>query len=212
MTLDEARNILGVVSSSSKEDIKQAFKKKALDTHPDRGGKNEDFVRVNEAYSILTGKQKTKEEFDFSGNAGFPGINLDDLFKNMHFNFDPFSNMFRQKRNDIPENDRQIYVQFNITVEDIKKGKTFHSEYTKSKKCEKCNGVGGKSKVKCSQCNGTGFRENRQQKGGYISVSKTGCYDCGGSGVQINDVCYDCGGSGTILYKERISFEVKEKK
>ena len=211
MTLEEARSVLGVSVGDSADEIRKQYKKKCFETHPDRNNnKNEEFLKVQEANSILTGKQQQKEEFDFSANAGYPGINLDDLFKNMHFNFDPFNNIHR--RADVPEYDRQINVQFNVTAEEIKRGKTFTVEYMKSKKCIKCNGVGGKSKETCKHCNGTGFREERQQRGGYVSISQTGCQNCGVSGVQINDICYDCKGSGEIVFKERLSVEVREKK
>ena len=213
MTLDNARNVLGVTANTSEADTKKAYRRLALEKHPDKNnGKDEEFKKINEAYSILTGKQEAKEEFDFSANAGYPGINLDDLINNVRFDFDPFSSTFRQNRSDIPEHDRQVNVQFNMTAEEIKRGKTFTVEYMKSKKCNKCNGVGGKSKEKCKHCNGTGFHEQRENRGRYVAVSQMGCQNCGVSGVQINDMCYDCKGSGEIIFKERLSVEVREKK
>ena len=63
MTLDNARNVLGVTANTSEADTKKAYRRLALEKHPDKNnGKDEEFKKINEAYSILTGKQEAKEE------------------------------------------------------------------------------------------------------------------------------------------------------
>ncbi|MBI2449646.1 J domain-containing protein [Candidatus Pacearchaeota archaeon] len=215
MTLDEARNILGVSDSASSEDIKRSFKKKCLETHPDRNpGKEEEFKKINEACQVLTGKQKPAEQQNQQTNySGFPGVNLNDLFGGMHFDFDSFNNMFkRRQKQDIPEHDKQINLQLNMTVEEIKRGKIFQIEYTKSKKCNACNGVGGSEKTACKNCNGTGMFEKRERRQGFMYVAQSVCNVCSGNGVQINNLCKVCDGFGESCYKERLNVEVKEKK
>lgn len=90
MTIKECCDILGVSAGSSQEEIKKSFKQKAAIHHPDKGGKQEDFVRLNEAYQILSGKQKQSPQ-----EQPFSGVDLGDLFGSTgRFDFDPFTNMF----------------------------------------------------------------------------------------------------------------------
>lgn len=208
MTTKECCEILGVSAGATQDEIKREYKKKAQVLHPDKGGKQEDFVRLNEAYSILSGKQKPQEQ-------QFSGVDLGDLFGVRGFDFDPFSGMFshgRQQQPQYPEHDKDVQINFSITAEDVRHGRTMKVKFQKGKKCDGCNGVGGKEKMKCPTCNGAGGQRQENSHGPFKFVNVVACSMCHGDGSQLIDVCKKCEGSGIIVYQDHMVIEIKEKK
>lgn len=210
MTTKECCDILGVSAGATQDEIKQKFKKRAMDLHPDRpGGNEEEFKKLNEAYSILSGKQKSQEQT-------FSGVDLGDLFGNMGgFNFDPFSGMFSHgshQQPQYPEHDKDVQINFSITAEDVRQGRTMKVKFQKGKKCDGCNGVGGKEKMKCPTCNGSGGQKQERKQGLFSFVNVVQCHMCHGDGYQLIDRCKKCEGSGIVVYQDQIIIEIKEKK
>lgn len=212
MTTKECCDILGVSAGATQDEIKQKFKKRAMDLHPDRpGGNEEEFKKLNEAYSILSGKQKPQEQ-------PMPGINLDDFFGRggFGFDFDPFQNTFFRgggpQRPQYPEHDKDVQINFTMTAEDVRKGRTMKVNFQKAKKCDKCNGVGGKEKQQCPTCNGQGQLRSHRSSGNTFFMNTSPCYDCGMTGSKIIDICKNCEGNGIIVYNDNMIIEIKEKK
>lgn len=212
MTTKECCDILGVSAGATQDEIKKSYKTLAKKYHPDAGGKQEDFVRLNEAYSVLSGKTKPQEQT-------FSGVDLGDLFGDMGgFDFDPFSNVFfrgreqRQQQSQYPEHDKDVQINFSITAEDVRRGRTMKINFQKGKKCDSCNGIGGKQRIKCSMCNGRGQVAQEQRQGNVFFRNISHCSNCYGLGSQLIDSCKKCEGSGIVVFNDQIIVEIKEKK
>jgi molecular chaperone DnaJ len=192
------------------DEYKKAYRKMALKCHPDQGGSEEEFKKVSEAYEYLTGKRKARN----APPPDFGDIHFDlgDLFRGFG-GFGPTGPNRRSRRaQKPPESDSEIGVGFNLSVEEIKNGKVVGVEYNKSKKCNDCNGVGGKKEITCNICNGSGMvQQTREMNGGHF-IMQSPCHQCGGVGSRIEEPCGACNSDGFVVYKERMNIEVKERK
>jgi molecular chaperone DnaJ len=185
--------------------------------HPDKGGSEEEFKKINEAYSVLMGKQKPSNiqhnEPNFGGFNPFDfDINFDhirDIF-NRSNRTNPQTSTRRQYAKP-PEKEKDLKISFEMSIEDIKKGKEFSIKYHQSKPCTKCNGAGGTQKVKCSQCNGQGNVTTSQQQGNFYFSSTVTCPNCQGFGEVIENICNECEGNGFKIIEKELTFIVKEK-
>lgn len=215
--------ILDVGKNASQEEIKKAFRKKAHEYHPDKkGGNEEKFKEINEAYQIL-GDPKKKAQYDqfgssfeqaqagggFSGFEGFRdfsgftnGFNVEaddlgDIFSGIGDIFG-FGSRGRSKRSSRGEDIQVILtIEFSEAVFGVEK------EISLKKKvvCDKCNGNGAEpgSKIEtCKTCGGSG-RITRVQRTilGNMQVQTT-CRDCGGEGKKYSKLCAKCSGVGII--------------
>lgn len=219
--------VLGVPKSASQDDIKRAFKRKAIENHPDKnnGDKSKEdlFKQVNEAYSILSDPKK-KEEFDMFGTVGGPGGGPGGP------GFDPFADIFssffggggpmggpggpgfsfafggpprhqqRVKRCDV--------IDIKLTLSDMYYGTTKKVEFEMMDKCQKCSGTGANDPsniVKCMSCNGTGTIHQRLNQ--FMMTAST-CPSCAGKGeMRTGKACGSCKGNKAI-YRKR-AFELK---
>jgi len=219
MTLDECYSLLGVSRDATNDELKKAFKKKAFECHPDKGGKQEDFQRLNEAYQVLSGKRKSSSDYGFQGPP--PSTNVNDVDwasmfgDEFRFDFDPFRNVYyeQQRRNEPPpQSDRDITVNFSMTLEDVRKGRIMKAEVTKSKDCTSCYGVGGKSRSVCQICSGRGIIIQERRNGAMIFANSIVCRDCSGQGFNLTDACHECLGQGYTVYQEKVSISIGEVK
>jgi len=202
MRIEECWDALGIPPNSSQDEIKKAYRKKALDTHPDKNnGNDEEFKKINQAYNILIGKDKPEEpppSFSFNFDPmGFPDLS------NFFHGFG--GHTINQEPQRPPSDDENVFFELKISAADIKRGKHFGVEYAKSKNCIKCNGVGGDSKENCATCNGQG---RFIKPAGLFTISQA-CPSCMGKGKRINNVCKSCDGKGFEVYKEVIRFAIK---
>lgn len=203
-------DILEVSKEATKEEIKKAYRKKALKYHPDKNPGNseaeEKFKEASEAYEILSDDNK-RAQFDRFGSVGggnsnpFDGFNMNDIFGDI---FGSFTN--RREKRQKKGNDLRIGVK--ITLEDIIFGVTKKIKYTRDVSCSTCNGQGGKEKTRCSSCSGKGFRDFVQNTP-FGQIRQTAvCSACNGDGEIIKTPCETCHGSGVSKKEELVEIEI----
>ncbi|MGN0025042.1 MAG: molecular chaperone DnaJ [Candidatus Avelusimicrobium sp.] len=215
--------ILGVERTSTEAEIKSAFRRKAMKYHPDRcpGDKNaeEQFKKINEAFSVLSDPQK-KQMYDqyghegVNGAGGFGGFNaggfgdINDIFGSVFG--DIFGGGFgRAGRGGAPRATRgeDLKLDVTLTLEEAFSGKEVPVEYTRLDNCSECDGSGaaaGSKRKTCNSCRGTGTVTYSQ---GFFSMRQV-CPDCGGKGTVVETPCSACRGSGTKRVKEKITVKI----
>lgn len=225
-------SVLGLQRGATDEEIKKAYRKLAVQYHPDKQqGKSEaekkeaedKFKEINEAYSVLSDPKK-KQEYDnfgsYGGNMGMGGgggfSDMADFIRNMHSSggFNPFGGGFNPFGGDYEAepivNGEDIRIRIECTVEDIYNGTTKTIKYGRKVKCPDCNGSGSKSgeKGKCPYCNGTGMETVTKRSTFGVEVTQTVCRHCHGTGKLIKDPCHKCGGTGLVETKETVSITI----
>lgn len=214
-------SILGVDKNASQDEIKKAFRKKAHEYHPDKGGDEKKFNEINEAYQIL-GKAEKRAQYDQFGSAGFSndpsqgfsgfqqagGINFEDLGDM----FGGFSDMFgfggnSRRQESQAKRARDLELTINLSFNEAAFGVEREINYQRQSQCRVCNGQGGSDLKTCQTCNGQG-RVTQVQRTilGNIQM-QTSCPDCKGKGQKPSNTCSNCKGNGLTL--EKMKFKVK---
>jgi molecular chaperone DnaJ len=206
-------SILGVSKGASPDEIKKAFRRKAVEHHPDKGGDEAKFKEISEAYETLSDETK-RGEYDrfgksgnpFSGRAGGHGFNMDDIFSQFG---DMFGGFGRQQHQHPPKRKGgDLRVQIQVSLEEILSGVTKKVKFKRQKPCQPCNGKGGTGKKTCPHCNGFG-RINVTQHTPFGVISSTQiCNHCEGTGQVISSHCQTCRGSGTNTVEETIDINI----
>ena len=212
--------VLGVKKDASEADIKKAFRKLAMQYHPDKnpGDKKaeERFKEVNEAYGILSDPQ-TKERYDRFGHAGidpsaFSGggfnVNFEDLFGDL------FGGMFgggTRSRRTGPRKGSDIQKNLRIKFEEAAFGVKKQIQLTKYVICDECNGTGAAgdaAKIRCPGCGGSGEVRTTQRTPFGQFTNVTPCPRCSGQGEIIEAPCKRCGGSGKVRSEVTIAVDI----
>ena len=202
---------LGVDSQASEAEIKKAYRRLAMKYHPDRTGndkKSEDkFKQVNEAYEVLSNKEK-RESYDQFGHAGvdgqagaggFSGAGFNDIFGQT------FGDFFGQGQRSSKGSDLQYSIE--VTLEEAISGVSKKVRLTKNNICKSCNGTGAKdgtSFTECSTCDGYGKVRVQQS---FFTVEQT-CPKCRGTGKKILTACGDCNGKGSLRTTKTLSINI----
>lgn len=205
--------VLGLQKGAGEDDIKKAFRKLALQYHPDRNKGNkeaeEKFKEINEAYQVLSDPQKKAQydQFgtsDFNGQGGFNGDFGGFDFSEMGGFGDIFETFFgggfsgKNRRNG-PSKGADLEYNLNLSFEEAVFGVEKEITITRSENCEECHGSGAKpgtSPKTCDKCGGTGqIRVQRSTPLGSFATMTT-CDKCGGNGKIISDPCARCHGKG----------------
>lgn len=222
---------LGVAENATEEEIRKSYKKLALQWHPDRwvNGTDEErknaednFKKINEAYSVLSDKEK-RSAYDMGVDGNFqqgPGFNPFDIFKQhfrnsgFDFNFD-FNDGFQQgPQRQAVNKGQDVNINLDLTMEEANNGVNKTINYETHEKCEFCNGTGfgaGGGMETCPHCNGTGMFRQVQRMGFATVVNQGTCPYCNGSGKTIKNPCTHCGGTGLNndkLKKESVSVKI----
>ncbi len=209
--------ILGVSRSATDREIKMAYRKLAVEYHPDKNPGDaeaeEKFKEAAEAYAVLSdGDKRTRyDQFGHDGVRGAGGAGFDPGFTNIEDIFDlfGFGDVFgggRQRRSSV-QRGADLRYDLQITLEEAATGKDEKLEIPRLETCEECKGKGaaeGSSPETCITCNGNG--QTRYQQG-FFSVMRT-CPNCNGNGQIIKDPCKGCSGAGRIESKKELEVKI----
>jgi molecular chaperone DnaJ len=217
--------VLGVQKGASKDEIKDAYRKLAMQFHPDRNkdvGAEERFKEISEAYAVLSDDQK-RQTYDNLGHQGFDqrytsedifrGADFDSVFRDMGFG-DLFRSFFGGGGfGGFEEHNRGQDLAFNleITLEEAAKGTVKEIEIPRTERCEVCGGSGanpGTSAKICPRCGGAGKIQNMRKAGFATYVQVSACPTCKGKGKIIDSPCTNCHGSGLVRKRRKITVKI----
>lgn len=182
-------SVLGVSENSTQDEIKKAFRNKSKEHHPDRGGNEEDFKKINEAYSAIGDEQK-RVQYDNQRNNPFSGMGDNPFGGNP---FDIFANMFNGGRQQRRAPDR--VMDLKIGAVDSLIGKRVDVNFTRKRNCDPCGGQGGERQT-CFTCGGSGVIMQKVGNAFFQNILQTTCSSCGGKGYSLVNACNVCSGEG----------------
>jgi len=218
--------VLGVSKNASKDEIKDAYRKLAMQFHPDRNKApeaEEKFKEISEAYAVLSDDQK-RQQYDTLGHDGFDqrytpedifrGADFDSIFRDIGFGFgDLFRAIFgggggfRERAN----RGQDLVYDLGLTLEEAAKGVEKEIVVPRTEKCEVCGGSGaspGTSPIICPKCNGAGRVRNMRRSSFAMYVQVTPCANCRGRGTLIESPCDKCHGTGLVRKRRKINVKV----
>jgi molecular chaperone DnaJ len=207
--------VLGVSRDASAKDIKSAYRKKAVQHHPDRNPDNPEaedrFKAAAEAYEVLSDPEKRQlyNRFGHDGpqQAGFSGFgDVDDIFSHFSSLFSDFGDLFgRRRRGTRRGND--IVVEIELDFMEAVRGASKMVTVQRYAPCDTCNGTGAKpgtAPTTCMTCHGQGVVMHRQG----IFAARMTCPTCNGAGNIIREKCPACGGSARQQKQEQLKVTV----
>jgi len=225
--------VLGVQKGAGDDELKKAYRKIAKECHPDLhpGDKAAEakLKEANEAYEILSDKEKRAryDQFGHAGvdpnfGAGGPGggfggfdmgdLDLGDLFGSFFGGgFGGFGGGGGRRNG--PQKGEDLRVKLTITFEEAAFGCEKEINLTRTEACEDCRGSGceaGTTAETCSDCRGNGVVRIQRGAGGFSFSSTAPCSRCRGTGKLIHSPCKSCGGSGSARKTRRITVNIPE--
>ncbi|TSC93827.1 MAG: hypothetical protein CEN87_727 [Parcubacteria group bacterium Licking1014_1] len=220
--------VLGLSRNATDEDIKKSFHKLAHKYHPDKGGDEKKFKEINEAYQVLSDKNKRAQYdqfgrvFEQGSPGGDPGFDFNWVWQNRgkekesEFEFGDLGDIFeeflgfggnRRTSKKDPKKGRDIQVDIEIPLERVLKETVEKIFLAKTIVCQRCQGSGAEpqSKIKeCFSCRGTGQVQQIKKTffGSYTTIAV--CPECQGEGAKPEKSCNVCKGEGRIKGQEQI--------
>ncbi len=216
--------VLGVSKDASDADIKKAYRKLAVQFHPDKNPGNkqaeEKFKEISAAFDVLKDPEK-RAKYDqfghdaFRGGSSTGGVDPFDLFKDVFGGggggfgsiFEDFFGGGSTGRSAEGLRGNDLRVTVSITLEQAAKGVEKEIKYSRQQECTKCDGSGSSdksSKTMCPTCGGVGQVASNQ---GFISIRRT-CPSCNGSGVSIKNPCTSCHGQGRSKSSDTVKVKI----
>jgi DnaJ-related protein SCJ1 len=210
--------ILGISRDASASQIKKAYRKLALQYHPDKhpGAENQKrFEELANAYEVLSDPDK-RRLYDQYGEEGLKSggathfTNPFDIFSSFGgFKFETRGGGGAPPQQKGPD----IEIDLEVTLKDLYLGRTFEVAHKKQVLCHKCRGTGAKKAsdvTVCSGCKGTGMKVKVQQLGpGFIQQTQTVCDECGGRGKIVTSVCPHCHGKKIEIGEDTLTVIVE---
>jgi len=225
--------ILGVSKTSSPDEIKKAYRKVAMQYHPDKNPGNkeseEKFKEAAEAYEVLSDTEK-RSQYDRFGHAGVggngrgfgggQGMNMEDIFSQFGdvFGDDLFGSFFGGRRSGGGGGGKSrgtrgsnLRVRIKLNFEEIAKGASKTIKVKKYILCDSCGGSGAKDKSSiqsCGTCGGSG--QVRRVQNTFLGQMQTvtTCPTCNGEGTSITSKCGGCKGEGRVYGEENITIDI----
>jgi molecular chaperone DnaJ len=218
MAKQDFYEMLGVARGSSADDLKKAYRKLAMQYHPDRnpGDKAAEhkFKEISEAYDVLKDDQK-RAAYDRFGHAAFENggggrggagdfgfaSGFADIFDEM------FGGLGGGRRGQTDARGSDLRYNLEVSLEEAFKGSTAQIRVPTSVGCDHCKGSGseaGSRPVTCSTCAGAGKVRAQQ---GFFTIERT-CPSCGGAGRVIENPCKQCGGQGRVRREKTLSVNI----
>jgi DnaJ family protein A protein 2 len=212
--------VLGLDRSCSVGDVKKAYMKLAKTVHPDKGGNEEEFKKINAAYTVLNDEEK-RHFYDMTGQMpgeeGRPNVHevhVGGGGPGMPFPF-PFDvgQMFGMFNNGMPPGMRggsgsqtqrkgpkgpNKIDRLPLSLEQFYYGHTINMSFDRMKLCEGCRGTGAAAKSACGSCRGSGQIHKIMQMGPMIMNTSGPCGDCNGEGQKVTKECGQCKGKGRV--------------
>jgi len=224
--------VLGVAKNASADDIKKAYRKKAIEFHPDkyanaseaeRKAAEEKFKEAAEAYDVLSNPDK-RARYDQFGHAGmnggaggfgggFGGFSMEDIFSQFGDIFGGHFGGFGQTNGGGRGVNRgsDLRIKVKVTLAEVAHGCEKKFKVKRYVACPDCNGKGAKSDSdfkSCENCHGTG-RVTKVVNSFFGQMqTQSACPVCGGTGKVIVNKCPKCGGEGVIMTEELVSINV----
>jgi molecular chaperone DnaJ len=213
--------VLGVARGASDDDLKKAYRRLAIQLHPDRNPGNkqaeERFKEVNEAYQVLSDPER-RSQYDRFGHSAFQGPQGQGPFGGFDFSqgfeevfSDIFGDFFGTGRGRARSRSRRgddLRYDLEVEFEEAARGTEKVVRFQRLTLCEACNGTrarGGSTGARqCPNCRGTGQVRTQQ---GFFSISTT-CSQCRGEGTIISDPCPKCQGQGRLRKQESLSVRI----
>lgn len=206
--------VLGVGRTATRDEIKHAYRKLALQFHPDKNkdpGAAETFRELAEAYAVLSDDTK-RTEYDATGHAGISQRwSSEDLMRDFQFGdffggrfgdlSGLFGDLFGRRMRPGADARRGVDLRYDVelTLEEAARGGEREIQFTRSEKCPDCSGSGAKAGTKplvCSDCRGSGQKQDVKMKDNVRLVTLTTCLRCQGRGQIVESPCPLCGGGG----------------
>jgi len=222
MTKRDYYEILGLTRNADADEIKKAYRKKALEYHPDRNPDDKDaeekFKEAAEAYEVLR-DPKTRQIYDMYGHEGLEGVGVheftgfNDIFSSFNDIFEDFfgfggfgtGRSTRSRPRARPGND--LRYDMNITLEDAAFGKETEIEIERYENCIACKATGIEPGTQPETCAACGGRGQVTQRSGFFSISTT-CPRCRGQGQFISHPCRKCRGTGKEKRKKKVKVKI----
>jgi molecular chaperone DnaJ len=230
MSKKDFYEILGISKGANADEIKKAYRRKALEHHPDKNPGNkqseEKFKEAAEAYDVLSDPNK-KARYDQYGHAGVGnqgggggyggggfsgGMNMDDIFDQFGdiFGFGGGGSAKNRGRRHVNRGSN-IRIKVKLTLEEVAEGAVKKVKINKYVACDACNGSGAKNSTSvktCSTCHGSGQVTQIQNTILGRMQTVAACPSCGGEGTIIADKCNKCFGDGVVRGEEVVEIKI----
>jgi len=222
MTTQDYYELLGVAKSASADEIKKAYRKLAMQYHPDRNPGNAEaeakFKQVTEAYEVLSDAQK-RGDYDQYGEAGVKGqphyTDLNEALRAFMRDFGGFGDMFgggggRGRGGVRQQTGQNLQVRLQLSLREIATGTAKTLRIRHKVACQDCAGTGAADRARstCRQCGGQGQVQRVAESFFGRMMTVTECPVCGGEGEIVTDPCKHCGGEGRIGEEETVTVKV----
>lgn len=221
--------VLGLQKGASKDEIKKAYRKIAVENHPDRNPGNteaeERFKEATEAYEVLAddGKRQAYDQFGFAGVEGMGGAgggfqDFSSVFRDFEDIFGDFSGIFdtffggaggrrsRSSRGGVARG-ADLRYDLEISFTEAVFGTRQEISYRRHATCDQCQGSGGEAgsgRKTCTTCGGAG---QVRRSSGFFSIASP-CQTCNGEGFVIDNPCKKCRGVGVVEKQQKVKVTI----